>query len=352
MRLARFPASRRCLSWARCAVDFKPVSRQSQRLSCTRFGCRTITATAAGGSDAVAATSLRVVVEPAPRASKQPVGAPLLLINGWACGADDWGAIPKLLASRGNRAVVSFDPRGIGESSAIKEPVTIETLAADAAEAMVVAGLGSRCHVLGLSLGGMVAQQLALDTLSSQRSGALELLSLSLCATSPGGARALGPPPGFLHIFDTWDKQDLAGRQQLATRFLERAVTPAWAAEHRTVLRKTAERFAAARRDGSAIAAQAEVVPRFDGGERLGRALADARGQSLPRPPAVFIVHGAEDEVFPPENARLMEHYFGDSVDREPAVFESCGHLMFLQQPLPFVKSISSFLNSVEKASP
>ena len=57
---------------------------------------------------------------------------PLLLVQGFACGKDDWGALTKMLASKAKRDVLTFDHRGIGASDVPEGPYAVNELAADA----------------------------------------------------------------------------------------------------------------------------------------------------------------------------------------------------------------------------
>lgn len=87
-------------------------------------------------------------------------GSPVLLIHGLGSSQRDWEAQIPALAPR--HRVVSFDQRGHGKSAPVSAPYTMRDLAADAA-AVIRSHGAAPCHVVGLSLGGMVAFQLALD---------------------------------------------------------------------------------------------------------------------------------------------------------------------------------------------
>jgi 3-oxoadipate enol-lactonase len=87
-------------------------------------------------------------------------GTPLLLMRPAAGAASIWSAFRDELASR--LRVIAFDPRGIGESSPARPWTTTRTMAEDALELLSDLGV-SRCHVFGISLGGMVATRLAID---------------------------------------------------------------------------------------------------------------------------------------------------------------------------------------------
>ena len=86
-------------------------------------------------------------------------GQPLVLIPGFASGRSIWTRqIPAL--SRHFR-VISFDPRGVGESEKPEGPQSITLLADDVALLLLALHVPS-AHVLGVSFGGFVAQEFAL----------------------------------------------------------------------------------------------------------------------------------------------------------------------------------------------
>ncbi len=84
---------------------------------------------------------------------------PLLMVRGLARTARHWGSIVGQLSDRFR--VVVFDNRGIGRSSIPLPPYSTNAMADDAAAVLDAAGLES-AHVFGVSLGGMIAQKVAL----------------------------------------------------------------------------------------------------------------------------------------------------------------------------------------------
>ena len=86
-------------------------------------------------------------------------GEPLLLIAGFACDHTVWGLVLPQLAKRFR--VVVFDSRGMGRTPG-PSPSSIRGMAADAAAVLEALGTGP-AHVAGHSMGGMIAQQLALS---------------------------------------------------------------------------------------------------------------------------------------------------------------------------------------------
>lgn len=105
------------------------------------------------------------------------VGPPVMFVHGLAYDRHGWGPLPDLLAA--DFRVLLVDNRGVGESDAPPGPYTVAELAADAVAVLDHAGV-ARAHVLGVSLGGFIAQEIALSY--PERVARLVLFS-----TSPGG---------------------------------------------------------------------------------------------------------------------------------------------------------------------
>ena len=87
-------------------------------------------------------------------------GEPLLLIMGMSGTARHWGE-PFLDALRKDFDVIVFDHRGVGDSTPLDGGITIPEMADDAAGLLEALGIES-AHVAGISMGGMIAQELAL----------------------------------------------------------------------------------------------------------------------------------------------------------------------------------------------
>jgi pimeloyl-ACP methyl ester carboxylesterase len=109
------------------------------------------------------------------RASGQ--GEPLVLIMGLGANHSSWG--PQIPAFKKHYRIVTFDSRGIGKSARATEPYTLRTLADDVIALMDHLGMDN-AHVLGVSLGGMVAQEIAISYPQRVR-------KLVLVSTTPGG---------------------------------------------------------------------------------------------------------------------------------------------------------------------
>lgn len=108
-------------------------------------------------------------------------GSPVLLIMGLGSNAYGWArTIPWLSESF---QAIAFDNRGTGRSDVPDGAYSIAQMAADAAAVLDATG-HTKAHVVGASLGGMIAQRLALSRPERLR-------SLALFCTTPGGARAV-----------------------------------------------------------------------------------------------------------------------------------------------------------------
>lgn len=112
-------------------------------------------------------------------------GTPVVLIHGLAGDYTAWLAQIELLHH--SHRVIAFDNRGAGQSTQIDEPVSTQDLATDTLQLMDHCKV-DRAHVVGRSMGGAVAQHMAL--MAPQR-----VLSLALCASfaqlDPLGRRVL-----------------------------------------------------------------------------------------------------------------------------------------------------------------
>jgi pimeloyl-ACP methyl ester carboxylesterase len=244
-------------------------------------------------------------------------GPPLLLVHG--LGYARWGWEPVLPGLVERFDVLLFDNRGIGESDAPRGPYTVAELADDAIQVLDEAGV-DRAHVLGTSLGGMVAQELALSYPE-------RVDRLVLASTTPGGAKAHPMPQQTVALLAEAATLDPVTALR---RFVENALSPGTvAARPELVERILAHRLETAQ-DPVAWAAQAAAGATFDAFDRLGTLSA-----------AALVQHGDEDVVVDPRNAALLLELLPDArLER----FGGCGHLFFWEQPEQFVASVVSFL--------
>ena len=121
---------------------------------------------------------------------ERSVGEPVLLIMGLGYPSDMWWRTRPLLDSR-YRTIV-LDNRGVGRSDLPPGPYPIALMAADAVAVLDAAGVES-AHVFGISMGGMIAQELALQNPERVR-------TLILGCTAAGGPSAVRAEPEVIQL--------------------------------------------------------------------------------------------------------------------------------------------------------
>jgi pimeloyl-ACP methyl ester carboxylesterase len=241
-------------------------------------------------------------------------GPPVLLIHGLGYARWGWGPVVEPLARRFR--VLTFDNRGIGESEVPQGPYTARELADDALAVLGEAGI-ERAHVVGTSLGGMVAQELALA--HPER-----VSRLVLACTTPGGAGAFPLPERTVALLQ--EATTLAPEVALR-RFVENALS----SRARNGLVDEIYRLRLEHPpDPAGWQAQAAAGMTFDAFDRVGEIAAPT-----------LILHGTDDGVVDVRNAELLAERIPDS---RVELFEGCGHLFFWEEPDHFVRAVEEFL--------
>lgn len=242
-------------------------------------------------------------------------GAELALLHGWGMNGDVWDTVQPALAE--SHRVTTIDLPGHGRSGALDD----YTLPAQATA--VASVLPARSVLVGWSLGGLIAQQIALDF--PRRVSALVLV-----ASSPRFVRGDDWP-------DAMQAEVLAGfaealqddYRKTINRFL---AIQALGSEHaREELRLLRERvFAHGEPDPAALAGGLDI---------LGRTDLRARLPEVGCP--VLIVSGERDTLFPLAAARRTRAMLPEA---ELAVIEGAGHAPFLSHPQAFLDALRPFL--------
>lgn len=137
-------------------------------------------------------------------------GSPVLLIMGYTMRGDVW--IHQWPTLAGHHQVTYFDNRGVGRSSPTTGPLAMADFARDTVGLLDHLGW-STAHVVGVSMGGMIAQHVALAAPDRIR-------SLTLIATHAGGVRAALPTVRGLKRFVQANIADRATRVAALSRLL------------------------------------------------------------------------------------------------------------------------------------
>jgi 3-oxoadipate enol-lactonase len=225
--------------------------------------------------------------------SGPPTGPWLVLINGLADDLQTWSANIPAFTAAGYR-VLANDNRGIGLSSRPKGPFTAEILAADL-HALLVHLDVERFHLLGVSMGGMVAQTYAMEyPNASIAAEGREMLSLSLCCT-------YAAPSAFCErMFGLWGEMAVG----MGVRGVMRDVT-LWAFTVPFFRGRTGELEAVEEAmEGLDMSlgdylAQLNVIQKFDSVGKLGELEASGKSLGEIRKERVMVLAGEEDILIP-----------------------------------------------------
>jgi pimeloyl-ACP methyl ester carboxylesterase len=211
-------------------------------------------------------------------------GPPVLFIQGVGVHGDGWR--PQIDALSARYRCLSFDNRGMGRSLPMPASVSVEEMADDA-RAIIEAQKWERFHVVGHSLGGLVALCLALSIRERVRSLAL------LCTFADG--RAAAPLTGRM----CWlGMRTRVGTRRMRRRSFVRLVMPPDASY-----------------DADALAEQLAPLFGHDLGETpviVGKQLKAMRGYSaMPRLGELasiptLVVNGVHDPISPPQVSRAL----------------------------------------------
>jgi pimeloyl-ACP methyl ester carboxylesterase len=235
-------------------------------------------------------------------------GEPVVLIGGFTMVKESWELQVVELAKRFR--VITFDNRGVGETTVPTGPFNIADMAADTAGLMDALGIDS-AHFFGVSMGGLIAQVLAIDYPDRVK-------KVALGCTTHGGRHAIQPEKEVMEILgrasDPTLEAEESVRMRLPVVFSQRFI------------REEPERVEEAVRlsvrhcpTPEGAAGQMGALSVFNVKKRLGEI----------RCP-VLAITGSEDRMMPPENSRLLaegiegaEHY----------VVDQAGHNFYSEKP-------------------
>ncbi len=234
-------------------------------------------------------------------------GEPLLLVQGMTANLLAWGR-PFSSQLEQSFDVISFDNRGMGLSSPVTEAFSIAEMAADTAALLEALEIES-AHVLGISMGGMIAQELALAHPERLR-------SLTLGCTYCGGPGSqLMDPADFQGMVEAMSSGD---QQRIYRAMWEVNVSPEFAADDGNYAEFTAmtEMRKASRQT---IAFQMQAIAAHDTNARLPNVTTPT-----------LVLHGTGDRVLGYPNGPLIASLIPAA---RLETFEGVGHMFWWEQP-------------------
>jgi 3-oxoadipate enol-lactonase len=240
-------------------------------------------------------------------------GAPLLLIAGIPAVASDWAPVAETF--RSSRRVIAYDNRGSGASVVTPGPYTTRQLAADAVALLDHLEI-ERADAFGTSMGGMIAQELALGW--SERIGRLVL------GCTHAGVRHAARQPRETAAAFAMETGDWALRMRTLAPFaFSRSVDPA-------LVERFIEKKSRDVQDPDGYRAQIAAVLAHDTYERLP-------GIRVP----TLIVTGDDDQVIPGASSAVLHERIPGSVLH---TIEGAGHLFFIERPAETERVLREFL--------
>jgi pimeloyl-ACP methyl ester carboxylesterase len=257
-------------------------------------------------------------------------GPPLLMIMGLGGQAASWGE-PFLDEMRRRFRIVRLSNRGTGQSDNPKNEVTVRAMADDAAGLLRELGIG-RMHVFGISMGGMISQELVLNHPEVVQ-------GLVLGCTNCGPPHSVAVPADTIAKFGQsmnlpveervrsfWRMTVSPQLAETGSAFLEQMITEAVLAtpEYAAKIQMT-------------MALQMAAVSTWDTYDRLPQVNAPT-----------LIVHGDEDLLVPVENAEVLRSRIAGSRVR---IIKDTGHCFFWEKPEEVAEVVSEFLAAVPAAA-
>jgi pimeloyl-ACP methyl ester carboxylesterase len=252
-------------------------------------------------------------------------GRPMLLITGYRAPLSEWNAYFLGELARHHEVIV-FDNRGVGASTPqagrYGPDYGIKDMARDTADLMTALNI-ERADVVGWSMGGMIAQQLALDAPS-------KVESLTLITTAPPGPGAVPLSP---HVQDVLSSSgpDAFGKI-MAVLFPADAVASAMQCFVGDMFRPHGYKAAPV---SDAVAAQQN--------QAMTQWFADAAAaEALRRSPVrTLIIEGANDEILVDANGRQLEQIIPRA--RLDTV-SGAGHALMFQYPVELARHVGAFV--------
>jgi 3-oxoadipate enol-lactonase len=244
---------------------------------------------------------------------EQGRGEPLLLIMGLGYPSSLWHRTRSVLAQ--HFRTVAFDNRGVGLSDVPPGPYPIATMASDAAAVLDAAGV-SRAHIFGISMGGMIAQEFALQNAARTR-------SLILGCTSAGGPSAVRAERKVADVMMARG-MTLEQAREAILPYIYDASTPRERIEEDVSLRRRCLP------SPQGYMAQLQGILAWEGYSQIAQITAPT-----------LVIHGKSDALVPPGNGELIAARIPDA---KLVLLEHASHLFLTDQARTAHTEILEFL--------
>ncbi|MGO9452301.1 MAG: alpha/beta fold hydrolase [Candidatus Binataceae bacterium] len=245
-------------------------------------------------------------------------GAPLVIIHGAQGDQTMFTAMASAFAA--NFHVLTFDQRGSGLSEKPDMPYSIAMLADDTAALMDKVGF-SAAHVIGVSMGGTIAQELALRHPQKVR-------ALVLGCTTPGGPKAIRAAGNALSAYST----NSMSAEERGRALAESAFTRGYIESHPEIITTMIEARRQRPIDSTAFGHRMKAIAGHDAYDRLAQI-------GCP----TLVITGKDDALIPWENSRIIAERIAGA---KLVILEPAGHCFWIEQAEQSRDAISRFLSS------
>lgn len=248
-------------------------------------------------------------------------GDPLLMIMGLGSSSASWD--PQLIADLARDfQVIIYDNRGTGQSDKPDIAYSLQMFMNDAVGLIDALKL-ERVHAFGVSMGGMIAQEFALNH-------GVRLRSLTLGCTTAGGRHTVPPPPESIKLLSA--PRDGLSDADLIRRSWPLGYTPAYTRDHRDELEASIPRILAHPTPAFAYKRHLEATYTLKTYDRLPQ---------IKTP--TLVITGAQDALIPARNAEII-------AERIPGaqlhLIAEAGHAFFNQARAEFLEVFVPFVKA------
>jgi 3-oxoadipate enol-lactonase len=245
------------------------------------------------------------------------IGAPIVMIHGAQGDQTMFAGLAATFAEK--YRVVTFDQRGSGLSEKPDVPYSMAMLADDTAALMDHVGI-AQAHVIGVSMGGMIAQELVLRHPQKVR-------SVVLGCTTAGGSTAVRA--GGTALANAYSTQPMTAEER-GKALAEAAFSKGYLAQHPEVITSMIESRRQRPIDSTAFARRMKAAADHDTYDRLPQIKCPT-----------LVIAGADDALIDPENSFIVTNRIEGA---NMVIFEPAGHCFWLEQPEQTHTAIADFL--------
>ncbi len=250
----------------------------------------------------------------------QGSGMPVTMIMGFGGSSGWWFSQTPALSEHFN--VITLDNRGTGETETERDDISMDDMADDVAAVLDDAGV-HKTHLVGISMGGMIAQNVVL-----RHSDRIE--KLALCATLPGGIHSVSPTPEVAEVLTSVGQTDQPDILEAFNNIANILFPPEYLAEHAAELL-------------TEIASNNVPPPSFMTlVNQLGAIMQHDTYDKLPTiTQETLVMTGDADVLVPPQNSEIIA---GQIPNARLKVFPGCGHGLNVQAKDEFNRELIDFL--------